>query len=137
MTDTPKTIEDLTRPITGWWMTADEETYTGGPLGTREDAMLEAAEAEAWAIARCTQKIIRVSDLFDADDFLGRANESLEEWTNEDGDPILDFTPSIVADLQANVRAAIDAWQVRHQLAPAAFMFAMTEDFERMPGEDT
>lgn len=136
---TIKTIDHLTAPITGWWVTSDEEHYEAGPLDTREEALLAAMEIDAYAIARCTQQPVRVAALFDAPAFLEQAEEANEDWHNEDGDPVLDFSLEVIADLQATVRAAIDAWQVKHQLAPLPYMFFSVDDeeavAERVAGE--
>jgi len=134
MTDAPiKTIEDLTMPETGWWITKDEESYSGGPLDTREEALLAAMEADAHGIAYLTRKPVRVSDLFDAESFIEVAEEvNADDWHDENGDPVLDFTEDEVADLQAAVCAAIDDWQVRHQLAPMPWLCVSVDDAESL-----
>lgn len=123
----PKTIDQLTAQHTAWYSSNDEENWVGGPYETREEAEAEAKDSEHRLIMQATKGPIRVSRFFDQGDFLEQAEESLYDICNEDGDPILDFTSEVNLDLQARVRAAIDAWQVAHQLSPQVWCFDSCE----------
>lgn len=125
-----KTIEQLTAPHTAWYSSNDEENWQGGPYDTREEAEAEAKGSEHRLIMQATKGQIRVSRFFDQGNFFEQAEESLYDICNEDGDPILDFTPEVNLDLQARVRAAIDAWQVAHQLSPQGWRFDSCGDVE-------
>lgn len=125
-----KTIEQLTAPHTAWYSSNDEENWQGGPYDTREEAEAEAKASEHRLIMQATKGQIRVSRFFDQGNFFEQAEESLYDICNEDGDPILDFTPEVNLDLQARVRAAIDAWQVAHQLSPQGWRFDSCGDVE-------
>lgn len=119
-----KTIEQLTAQDNGWYTSNDEEHWSNGPFADREQAEAEAQANEHYLICEAGRNPVRLSEYFEADTFLERAEEDLEELSNE-GDPILDrITPEQEADLQARVRAAIDAWQVAHQIAPVPYMFS-------------
>lgn len=126
----PKTLLDLTAPQTGWYSSNDEESWAGGPYATRDEAEAEAKASEHRLIMRATKWPIRVSRFFDQGEFIEQAEESLYDMANEDGDPILDFRVEVNLDLQARVRAAIDEWQVAHQLSPQAWRFDTSGDVE-------
>lgn len=126
----PKTIDQLTAPHTAWYSSNDEENWQGGPYSTREEAEAEAEGNEHRLIMQATKGPIRVSRFFDQGGFLEQAEESLYDICNENGDPILDFTPEVNLDLQARVRAAIDSWQVAHQLSPQGWCFDSCEAHE-------
>ena len=133
-----KTIEELTAPITGWWITHDEETYHSGPIATREDAVTTAEEQHASAIIYGSRFPVRISDLFSAGDFLDRAEDDNEEWHGDNAFPLLRFTSEQLSDLQASVCKAMDEWQVRHQLAIVPWCFDYVREVESveasMPG---
>lgn len=117
------TIDALIKATTAWYSSNDEENWIGGPYDTREEAEAEAKANEHLLIMQATKASIRVSRFFDQGSFFENAEECLYDMTNEDGDPLLDFKPEVNLDLQARVRAAIDEWQVAHQLSPVAWRF--------------
>ena len=125
-----KTLPELTAPQSRWYSSNDEECWAGGPYDTREEAEVEAKANEHRLIVQATKTPIRVSRFFDQADFIEQAEESLHDVSNECGDPLLDFTPEVNLDLQARVRAAIDEWQVAHQLSPVAWRFDTNGDVE-------
>lgn len=118
-----KTIEQLIAKHTAWYSSNDEENWQGGPYDSREEAETEARSNEHRLIVLASKANIRVSNLFDVETFLENAEESISDLSNEDCEPILDFTQNDCEDLQARVRAAIDDWQVARQLAPAPWCF--------------
>lgn len=118
-----KTIEELTEADTSWYSSNDEVVWHGGPYATREEAEACAKDEEHRLITLATKRAIRVSHFFDQGSFFEAADERLYDLSNEDGDPILDFATAVNLDLQERVRAAIDEWQVAHQLAPAQWRF--------------
>lgn len=125
-----KTIEQLTTSNTAWYSSNDEEVWTGGPYATREEAEAEAKACRHRLIMRATKDPVRVSKHFDQGDFFDAAEETLYDLCNEDGDPILDFDSAVNLDLQARVRAAIDEWQVAHQLCPMPWRFSGSDEPE-------
>lgn len=125
-----KTIEQLTEPHTAWYTSNDEECWSGGPYDTREEAEVCAKSDEHRLIIQATKCPIRVSKMFDQGSFIEDAEEHLYDLCNEEGDPLLDFKPEVNLDLQARVRAAIDEWQVAHQLSPQGWRFDSSDDFE-------
>ena len=127
---TLKPLDQLTAADTAWYSSNDEGNWSGGPYETREEAEQGAKASEHRLIMQATKWPIRVSRFFDQADFIEQAEESLYDLANEDGDPILDFTPEVNLDLQARVRAAIDEWQVAHQLSPVAWRFDTSGDIE-------
>ena len=122
-----KTIEQLTTGSTAWYSSNDEEIWTGGPYATRDEAEIEAQANGHRLICEAGKTPVRVSKHFDAEYFLERADEDLDDYKGEDGDPILDFTKEAEVDLQKRVREAIDAWQVAHQLSPTPWMFDFSD----------
>jgi len=125
-----KTIEQLTASETAWYSSNDTEVWHGGPYATREEAEDGAkAEEHEW-IMRATKFPIRVSEFFSQGCFFEAAEESLYDQSNDEGDPILDFTPAINLDLQSRVQAAIDEWQVAHQLSPMPWRFSGSDEPE-------
>ena len=125
-----KTLSELTATQAHWYSSNDEECWAGGPYDTREEAEVEAKANEHRLIVQATKTPIRVSCFFDQADFIEQAEEGLYDIANEDGDPILDFTPEVNLDLQARVRAEIDEWQVAHQLSPVGWRFDTSGDIE-------
>lgn len=119
----PKTLDELTAGMTAWYSSNSEDIWTGGPYETREEAEDMAQGDEHCLIMRATKVPIRVSAFFDVDRFVESTEERLLDQGNEDGDPLLDFSGEVFADLQCRVRAAIDEWQVAHQLSPMPWAF--------------
>lgn len=126
-----KTIEELTAAKTAWYASDNQEVWTHGPYETRDEAELAAFQNELPMVCEATIRPVRLSKVFEAEVFLERADEVYSEMMNEDGDSFFDFTEDAVADLQNSVRAAIDEWQVRHQLSPEPFMFEWASDGEQ------
>lgn len=121
-------LEQLTATNTAWYSSNDEEILHGGPYDTREEAEAEAEGSEHRLITQATKGPIRVSYYFDGDSFFEAAEECLYDMGNENGDPILDFTAEVNADLQTRVRIAIDEWQVAHQLSPMPWRFSSSDE---------
>lgn len=119
-----KTIEQLTAERTGWYTSNDDEHWQNGPFDSREAAEVEAQANEDYLICEAGKRPVRLSEYFEVDTFLETTEDNLLELSN-DGDPILDvINQEQQADLEARVRAAIDAWQVAHQIAPVPYMFS-------------
>lgn len=125
-----KTIEQLTASNTAWYSSNDKEVWTGGPYDTRQEAEKEAEANGHRLIMRATKDPDRVSEHFDQGEFFDAAEGSLYDLCNEDGDPILDFDSAVNLDLQSRVRAAIDEWQVAHQLSPMPWRFSSSDEPE-------
>lgn len=118
-----KTIEQLTKSYEVWYSSNDEELWHGGPYDNKEEADQCSFDEEHVLICKASKTPFRVSQFFDVDRFFEDAEESIFELGSEDGEPMLDFKADVVADLQSRVRAAIDEWQVAHQLSPVPWSF--------------
>lgn len=126
----PKSLEQLTAKHTGWYTSNDEEHWAAGPFETREEAEEVAKGHEHRLITQATKGPVRVSSQFDVEEFIEAANEALYDMGNEDGDPIIDLSMEASNDLRVRVRAAIDEWQVAHQIAPHPWCFDSTTETE-------
>ena len=124
-----KTIEELTAEHVAWYATNNDEIWRDGPFDTKGEAESVARSKELSLIGEAGNKAIRVSDYFDAGDFLESTEESLYELANE-GVPLFEFTPEIEADLQKRVRQAIDEWQVANRLAPMPWVFNWCDEHQ-------
>ncbi|WP_295045153.1 hypothetical protein [uncultured Paracoccus sp.] len=118
-----KTIEELTASHTAWYSSNDQDIWSGGPYDTREEAEAEAAGSEHRLIVQATKPPIRLSRYFTHGEFLEGVDDALCDYHDPDGCPATDFAPAVNMDLQARVCAAIDEWQVAHQLAPCTWAF--------------
>lgn len=116
-----KTIEQLTKADTSWYSSNDEEIWSSGPYATREEAEACAEDEDHRLITRATKAAIRIALYFDQGTFFEAADEALYDANS--GELVLDFAPDVNLDLQVRVRAAIDEWQVAHQLAPVPWRF--------------
>jgi hypothetical protein len=114
-----------------WYSGPNDEAYTNGPFDTREQAVAELDGLGGYVIM--ARKVpLKLSDSFDADVFLESAEDSASDLANEDGDPLFDITSYQQADLEARVRAAIDAWQYAHNLTFVPWAFTETRHGERI-----
>jgi hypothetical protein len=122
-----KTIDELTEPTWSWY-SGDGETYPS-EYDSRIDALAAAIDYDDSHIAFASKKPIRFSDYFDANDFITSIeDDEVADVVDEDGDSTIDLSPEVIADLEAGIREAIDAWQVRHQLAPEPVHFDECEE---------
>ncbi len=114
-----------------WYSGPDQETFTGGPFNTREQAIAE-LDGEGGYVILARKVPVRLSGYFDASDFLERAEEAAYEMANESGDPIFDPTKDQIDGLQYCVRSAIEAWQHAHNLTFIPWAFTETKNLERI-----
>lgn len=109
-----------------WWGYSDDGGFYG-PYDTRDIAIAQALieTDEGFYVCQASRHDPqKLSDYFRADTFLEDADLEADELLNPDGDdPLFDLTDEQTKDLQAVVRAAIDAWQERRKLVfyPWAF----------------
>ena len=123
-----------------WWVGHDDERYHT-ECATREEAVYIATEEqEGGYIVEATKPAnIKISGYFDGEYFL----EGVEEHAFEDhGDPegdvlIFEIAPEQQQDLQAMVRAALDAWQEKHGLTFHGFQFSDSRNHEYIPAAET
>lgn len=121
---TAKSLAELTAPVTAWYSSNDQDIWHGGPYDSREEAEAEAEGSEHHLIMQATKHPILVSDYFDLEGFFEAAEECLYDQCDDDGSPLLDFKAEVQADLKKRVCAAIDEWQVAHQLSPMPWRFS-------------
>ncbi len=114
-----------------WYSGPDQETFTGGPFDTREEAVKELDGYGGYVIlARKTP--LRLSQFFDGADFLEAAEEAAYEMANESGDAIFDLTKDQIDGLQYCVRSAIEKWQNAHRLTFTPWTFTESKSLEKI-----
>lgn len=120
-----------------WWVGYDEERYHT-ECATRDEAVRIASEEQYGGyIVEARKPDLKISRFFDGESFAEDAEEEAceEHGDPETGDPVFDLTPDQIKDLQATVRAAIDAWQEKHCLTFTGFMFSETRNHEHIPAK--
>lgn len=142
-------LDELTASESGWWAGIIDEHYSVGPCATREEALQEAqrtdlgyepatkdGEDEAppqllFSVAFCTTKPLKLSNFFDAKDWIEDREEAAAfDHMGEGGDELFACTQDQAADLQTRVRAAIDGWQADHGLSFRPWIFAEVSERE-------
>lgn len=118
-----------------WYAGRNEETFSEGPFDTREQAIAE-LDGYAGFVLLARKVPLRLSQFFHADTFLENAEDSAYDMANEDGDPLFDISSDQQADLEARVRAAIEAWQYAHGLTFEPWSFTGTKNLERINADD-
>lgn len=123
-----------------WWVGSSEERYST-QCGTREEAVEIAREEYddgAWIVEAQGPAYLKLSEYFDADGFIEMADErAFDDHADEENpDALFETTPEQNADLQAAVRAAIDAWQERHDLTFRGFKFQAMRNGEFIPATE-
>ncbi|MBN2759497.1 MAG: hypothetical protein JXQ79_03270 [Rhodobacteraceae bacterium] len=122
-----------------WWVGRDEERYTT-ECATKEEAVYIAREKYEGAYICEAQKLanIKLSGYFDADFFVENAEDNAydDHGDHESDDVIFDVTPDQRRDLDAMVRAAIDAWQEKHGLKFTGFLFSASRNHEYIDGPE-
>jgi hypothetical protein len=141
-TETPATLDELTANLTGWWASRDGEFYTVGSEASREAAISAATEEElglgdgncaSFTVALCTAAQVRLSAMFRADRFLEECEDQADDYQFEgEPSPFFEVTKEQEADLEARVRAALDEWQVAHQLRFVSTAFVRVEHREQV-----
>ena len=115
-----------------WWAGRNDECFQVGPCPTREAAIAAAADERLgefhdetdgflklrFEIVEAQSAPLRLADWIDADSILERADENLadSDRIGEEDGPWFDASSEQEADLVASLKAAADAWQVRHGL---------------------
>lgn len=110
-----------------WWSGSSEEHYRSGPMDSRE-AAIEALEGEGGWITEAQQKMIALSDSFDAARFIEDAEDDIEH--NEEGDMIFDVAPDQIDDLTARGKAMVEQWQKDHGLVFNPYYFTSQRNTE-------
>ncbi|WP_282091307.1 hypothetical protein [Epibacterium ulvae] len=121
-----------------WWVGSCEESYHT-ECDSREEAVRVAKEHDgAWIVEACKPSSIKVSDYFNPDDFIVRADENAwDDHGDPEGDgPVFDIALEQQSDLQAMVRAAMDAWQEKHGLIFTGWQFSASRNHEYIPADE-
>lgn len=124
-----------------WWVGHDEERYTT-ECDSREEAVQIAKEEfeGAYIVEAIQANNIRLSEYFDAATFMENADEKAwDDHGDPEGDgPVFETTtPDQGKDLEAMVRAAIDAWQTKHSLRFKGWRFSASRNEEYIPADET
>ena len=118
-----------------WYSGSNDEEFCHGPFDTRDEAV-DALDGYGGFVIEARKDDLRLSAQFSVEAFFEAAEESVYDLSNE-GDPIFDASSDQERDLQARVRAAIDAWQDAHGLKFVPWCFAASRNEERIePDED-
>jgi hypothetical protein len=132
---------DLSREKSGsvekwqWWAGFSEERYSDW-FDCREDAVAwvhENCDEGGWITEAVKAPPQRLSDWFDAERFVEDCDERAYDnnmMDPDDGEPLFPYKPEQSVDLQATVRAAIDAWQDRHGLTFTPWAFERQRNTE-------
>ena len=115
-----------------WYSGSNEEEFSGGPFDTRHQAIAE-LDGYGGYIVLARKVPLRLSGYFDVDAFLESAEDAAYDLCNENGDPVFDVSKEQSEDLQARIRAAIEAWQYAHNLTFVPWAFSGTKNLERIP----
>ncbi len=119
-----------------WWVGHDGKHYHT-ECATREEAVhIASHEQDGGYIVEATKvSNITVSRYFDATDFIEDTIERAHcDFGDHEGDgEVFSRTSEQDADLQAMVRAAVDAWQQKHDLIFKPFQFARWRNEEYIP----
>ena len=114
-----------------WYSGSDQEQFSGGPFDTREQAIADLDGCGGYIVL--ARKVpLRLSGYFDIDAFMESAEEAAYELCNENGDPLFDVSKEQSEDLQARIRAAIEAWQYAHNLTFVPWAFTESKNLERV-----
>lgn len=123
-----------------WWVGSDEERFCE-ECDTREQAVdiaLNDYDDGAWIIEAVKADNVQLSAYFDTDVFLENAEESAYDLGDPEGSTTLfEVTPDQGNDLEAMVRAAIDAWQAKHELIFVPWAFSAQRNLEYIRAADT
>lgn len=116
-----------------WYAGSSEGVFEYGPFDTREDA-IDAALCEgldAFCFVIEAYKIpLKLSGYVHAVNILEHADACAEEFSNESGDAIFEVSSAQQADLDASLKATVDAWQARHGVVfmPCVFTRSRNEE---------
>lgn len=117
-----------------WYSGSNEEEFGNGPFDTREQAIAELDGYDGFVML--ARKVpLRLSGYFDVETLLESAEDATYDMANYDGDPIFDVSKDQQEDLQARVRAAIEAWQYAHNLTFVPWAFTESKNLERIEGD--
>lgn len=123
-----------------WWVGHSEEYYST-QCDTRDEAVQIALEEYgdgAWIVEAQGPANLNLSDYFESAYFTEIAEgRAYDDHANEEScDAIFETTSEQDDDLQRSVRAAIDAWQVRHNLTFRGFKFQAMRNAEYIPAKE-
>jgi hypothetical protein len=115
-----------------WWVGSEPERFHT-KCDTREEAVEIAIDEYdgAYIIEAIQSEDIKLSDYFNAGDFIETANETAYDLCDPEGDTVVfDTRSDTERDLQEMVRAAIDAWQQKHDLKFVSWSFSAQRNLE-------
>jgi hypothetical protein len=115
-----------------WWVGSDPERFHTSCL-TRDEAVQIAINDYdgAYIIEAIPSENIKLSDYFNAGDFIETANEAAYDLCDPEGYTyVFDTHSDTERELQEMVRAAIDAWQQKHELKFVSGSFQASRNLE-------
>lgn len=121
-----------------WWVGSDEESYHT-ECATRDEAVQIARDDYdgAWITEAAKPANIALSQYFISERFLDDADEQAYDYHGnyDSGEPVFDLTAEQCADLEAAVKAALDAFQAAHGLVFTGYRFMAQRHTEFIPAE--
>jgi hypothetical protein len=120
----------MTQEIWKWYVgSCEEEFHT--TCDSREEAVETAlGYGGAWIIEATKGAPLKLSAYFDTDRFLEDAEDRADDLKGPDCEALFYVTFDQGNDLEAMVRAAIDAWQERHGLKFVPWVFVQTRNLQ-------
>lgn len=122
-----------------WWVGHDEERYHT-ECETREEAVQIARDEYegGWIIEATQEPDIQLSDYFEIDDFLDRAEDrAFDNHGDPEGDQtIFDLSKEDQSSLEEQVRKAIREWQDNAGIVFSGWRFTASRNSEYVPGLD-
>ena len=114
-----------------WYSGSNDEVFYNGPFDTRERAVAE-LDGYGGFVIEARKDDLQLSSHFHIGVLLDAAEDDVVDLSDEDGSPIFDVSSDQEADLQARVRATIDAWQDAHGLKFVPWRFTEQRNLERV-----
>nr|WP_278520119.1 hypothetical protein [Brucella anthropi] len=118
-----------------WYAGSNDEHYAIGPCDTRSDAIEEARDSfgddVGIHVIEAVKSEVYLRDYISASTVIEEAEESAYDMRNPDSDDnIFDVSGEEIKDLAAMLKAACDAWQVKHNLHFVPWCFTSTRNAE-------
>lgn len=111
-----------------WWVGSNDESFHT-ECATRDEALAKAQkDGGAWVCHAKPGGYLKMSDHIDMDGLIEDMGQSMvENFGNEDGDPILELSDGQMKDLHEALKVAMDIWQQKNGVVCKAWQFACSE----------
>ena len=134
MDNKPNTNAQASAKNWKWWVGSDECPYTTSCDTKDEAARIAREEYEGAWICEAHTIPVKLSESFEVGRFIENANENAYDYIGENGDELFNPNAAAIVDLSKTIRAAMDAWQVRHDLKFTPHMFTEQRNVEYIEG---